>query len=94
MIAHNKTIFVELQISEIGQVALTLWDVIHATKGDQGQVVVDFLADHPVPESSKLYDDLPNDIAEVNTIHVSSKEQVWQLFLDGASRTSPEEISL
>ena len=48
------------------------------------------LADHPSPGSSKLYDDLPDKIAEVNVIHVSSEEQVWQLIFDGASRTSPE----
>jgi len=51
--------------------------------------VADFLADHPVPETSKLYVDLPDEIAEVNLINASSKEQVWQLFFDGASRTNP-----
>ena len=42
----------------------------------KGQAVVDFLADHPVSGTSKLYDDLPNEIAEVNVINASSKEQV------------------
>jgi len=51
--------------------------------------VADFLADYPVPETSKLYVDLPDEIAEVNLINASSKEQVWQLFFDGASRTNP-----
>jgi len=55
------------------------------------QVVTDFLADRPVPGSLKLYDDLLDKIVEVNATHVSSKEQVWQLFFDGASRTCPEE---
>ena len=45
-------------------------------KAVKGQVVADFLADHPVPGISKLYDDLPNEIAEVNVINASSKEQV------------------
>ena len=40
--------------------------------------------------TSKLYDDLSDEIAEVNLINTSSEEQVWQLFFDGASRTSPE----
>jgi len=39
--------------------------------------VVDFLANHPVSGSSKVYDDLPDEIAEVNVTHVSSEEQVW-----------------
>ena len=56
----------------------------------KGQAVADFLVDHPVPGSSKLYDDLPDEVAEVNMIHVLSEEQVWQLFFDGASRTSLE----
>ena len=56
----------------------------------KGQAVTYFLADHPVLGSSKLYDDLPDKIAEVNMIHTSSEEQVWQLFFNGASRISPE----
>ena len=56
----------------------------------KGQVVADFLAEDPVPESSKLYDDLSDEIAEVNVINASSEEQMWQLFFDGASRTNSE----
>jgi len=33
---------------------------------------------------------IPDEIAEVNVTHVSSKEKVWQLFFDRAPRTSPE----
>ena len=51
--------------------------------------MVDFLADHPIPETSKLYDDIPDKITEVNVINASSEEQVWQLFFDGASRMNP-----
>jgi len=53
--------------------------------------VADFLADHPIPGTSKLYDDLPDEIAEVNLINTSLEEQVWQLFFHGASRTNPKE---
>jgi len=56
-------------------------------KAIKDQDVVDFLADHPVLRNSKLYDDLPDEIAEVNAINVFSEEQVWLLFFDGASRT-------
>ena len=59
-------------------------------KAIKGQAIADFLADHPVPGTSKLYDDLSDEIAEVNLISASSEEQVWQLFFNGASRTSPE----
>jgi len=57
-------------------------------KAIKGQSMVYFLANHLVPGTSKLYDDLPDEIAEVNMINVSS--EVWWLFFDGASKTSPE----
>jgi len=40
----------------------------------KGQAVADFLVDHQVSETSKLYDDLPEEIVEVNLINVSSEE--------------------
>jgi len=56
----------------------------------KGQTVPDFLANHPISKSSKFYDDLLDEITEVNASHVSLEEQVWRMFFDGASRTSPE----
>ena len=41
-------------------------------------------------EVQKLYDNLPDEIAEVNVTHISSEEQVWQLFFDRASTAGPE----
>jgi len=38
----------------------------------KGQTVTNFLADHPVSGTLKLYDDLPDKIAEVNLINASS----------------------
>jgi len=35
------------------------------------QAVADFLADHPVPGTSKLYDNLPDKIAQVYLINTS-----------------------
>jgi hypothetical protein len=59
-------------------------------KAVKGQALADFLADHPVSESSKLYEELPDEVAEACMIHASSEDQVWQLFFDGASRTGPK----
>jgi len=42
----------------------------------KGQVVADFLANHPVSGSSKLYDNLPNEIIEACMTHASPEEQV------------------
>ena len=59
-------------------------------KAVKGQAVTDFLAEHPDPRATELYEDLPDEIAEVCLSQPSSKSQVWQLFFDGASRTCPQ----
>ena len=59
-------------------------------KAIKGQATTNFLADHPVSEISKFYDDLPDEIAKVNSINISLEEQVWQLFFDRATKTNPE----
>jgi len=51
-------------------------------KAVKGQALVDFLAAHPVSESSKLHEDIPDEIFESNMI---SEDEVWQMFFDGAS---------
>jgi len=56
----------------------------------EGQAMADFLANHPILESLKLYDDLSDEIAEDNATHVSPEEQVWQLFFDRSLRTGPK----
>ena len=59
-------------------------------KAIKGQAIADFLAEHPDPRAVKLYEDLPDEIAEVCLTQTSFESQVWQLFFDGASRTSPK----
>ena len=53
----------------------------------KGQGLADFLAAHPVPESSKLHEDILDKFFESNMI---SEDEVWQMFFDGASRTGPK----
>ena len=55
-------------------------------KAVKGQAVTDFLAEHPDPRATKLYEDLPDEIVEVYLTQ-AFKGQVWQLFFDGALRT-------
>ena len=52
--------------------------------------MADFLAEHPDPRAAKLYGDLPDEVAEACQTQTSFEGQVWQLFFDGASRTSPK----
>ena len=42
-------------------------------KAVKGQALVEFLAAHPVLESSKLYEDIPNEVFESN---ITSKDEV------------------
>jgi len=56
-------------------------------KAVKGQALADFLRAHPVPESSKLRKDIPDEIFESNII---SEDEVWRIFFDGVSRTGPK----
>ena len=56
-------------------------------KAVKGQALAEFLAAHPVPEHSKLHEDIPDEVFESN---VTSEDEVWQMFFDGASRIGPK----
>ncbi|XP_020271744.1 uncharacterized protein LOC109846919 [Asparagus officinalis] len=43
------------------------------------------MANHPLKEKAELYQDIPNETYEANVV---SREQVWQLYFDGAAMTS------
>jgi len=90
VITHDKTIFAELQIIKMGHIAFTIRDAIHATKSDQRPSCGRFPGRSSSSRTLKFYDDLPDEIVEVNLINTSSEEQVWQLFFNGVSRISPE----
>ena len=49
--------------------------------------LVDFLAAYPVLESSKFYEDISDEIFESN---MTSKDELWQMLFDGATRTDPK----
>ena len=56
-------------------------------KAVKGQALAEFLAAHPVPESSKLHEDIPDEVFESN---ITSEDEVWQMFFDKPSRISPK----
>jgi len=56
----------------------------------KGQAAAYFQAEHPDPRATKLYEDLPDEVAEVCLTQTSFEGQVWQLFFDDASRTGPQ----
>ena len=53
----------------------------------KGQTLPNFLAVHPVLETSKLHEDNPDKVIEAN---MTSNDEVWEIFFDGASRTGPK----
>ena len=49
----------------------------------KGQALADFLVAHPVSETSKLHEDIRDEVIEAN---MTSDDEVWQIFFDSASR--------
>ena len=54
-------------------------------KAIKGQALANFLAAHPVSETSKPHEDITDEVIKAN---MTSSNDVWQIFFDGASRTS------
>jgi len=67
---------------------LSQYDMIFIPqKAIKGQALAEFLAAHLVPENSKLHEDISDEVFESN---VTSEDEVWQMFFDGASRIGPK----
>ena len=65
-------------------ILLSQYDMLFVPqKAVKGQALADFLAAHLVPESSKLHEDIPDEVFESN---ITSEDEVWQMFFDRASR--------
>ena len=88
-IAHDKTLVAKWSIGKIGFIALAIRDVIYVTKAIKGQTMANFLAEHLDLRSIKLYEDFPDEMAEVCMTQTSFEEQIWQIFFDGALRMGP-----
>ena len=56
-------------------ILLSQYDMLFVSqKAIKGQALADFLAAHPVSESSKLHEDIPDEIFESNMI---SEDEMW-----------------
>ena len=60
-------------------------------KAIKDQALADFLSDHPISKTLKLHTDILDEVIEAN---MTSEDDVWQMFFDGASRTGPTARSL
>src|SRR3954465_3760820 len=56
-------------------------------KSTKGQVIADLLAEHPRSESVILFEELPDETAEVHS--TQANPPVWQMYFHGALRTIP-----
>src|SRR3954465_7576522 len=61
-------------------------------KAIKGQAIADFMAERPAPRSERLYEDIPDEAAEVHLAQTTLEDQVWQMFFDGASRVNPSGV--
>src|SRR2546430_10841876 len=56
-------------------------------KDTKGQAIADLLAENPRSNSATLFEELPDEMAEVHSSQIYPS--VWQMYFDGASRTIP-----
>src|SRR5256886_10377465 len=56
-------------------------------KATRGQAIADLLAENPRPNFATLFEELPDETAEVHSAQINPS--VWQMYFDGASRTIP-----
>ena len=62
-------------------------------KAVKGQAVADFLAEHPDPRATKIYEDLPDEVAEVCLTQTSFERQVWHFSLTVHREQARKDIS-
>lgn len=55
----------------------------------KGQALVDFLADNLTSKAIRMYKGLPDEVVKVFATLATFDNQVWQLYFDGVSQTSP-----
>ena len=69
-------------------ILLSQYDILFIPqKAVKGQALADFLAAHPVPESSKLHEDIPDETFESNMI---SEDEVWRCSLIKHQEQAPK----
>ena len=51
------------------------------------------MAEHPNPRATKLYEDLPDEVAEVCLTQTLFEGPVWKLFLTAHRERAREDIS-
>ncbi|KAL4021742.1 hypothetical protein IC575_020556 [Cucumis melo] len=65
-------------------VILQQYDIVYISqKAIKGQVLADFLADHPIPSDWKLCEDLPDD-----EVFFTEMVEPWTMYFDGVARRS------
>ena len=76
-VAHDEAIVTKRSTRKVGHTAIPIWDALLPQKAVKGQVLADFLAEHPDLRGIELYEDLPDEVAEVCLTQTSFERQVW-----------------
>lgn len=63
-------------------------DVVSASEGHQRTNICRFSCKKLSIKTATIYEELPNEVAEVFTTQTIFSDQTWQLYFDNASQTS------
>ena len=63
-VAYDKAIVIKWSTGKMGHIALPVWDAISTAKSHEG-TGGGWFPEHPDPRATKLYEDLPDEVAEV-----------------------------
>ena len=72
--SHDKARLFELQTGQLGHTAIPYDMTFVPQKATKGHALVDFLEAHPVLETLKLHEDIPDKVIKAN---MSSEDEVW-----------------
>ena len=76
-VAHDEAIVTKRRLAKWA-ILLSQYEMCFLPqKAVKGQAVADFLAERPDPRATKLYEDLPDEVAEVYLNQTSFERQAW-----------------
>ena len=85
MCPHDKIRIAEFEISYVGHPPVSIQYALCLSKGSQGSGPCRLSGSFS--KSSKLHEDFSDEVFESS---MTSEDNVWRMFFDGASRTGPK----
>src|SRR4051812_37512432 len=85
--SYDQTFHPQWSAHQMGHVVVTIRYTFSVQKATKGQAIADLLTENPRSKSATLFEELPDETAEVHSSQVNPT--IWQMYFDGASRTIP-----